>query len=282
MIDVSVVIPVFNAERSLGRCLEAISRQDLPASEYEILVVDNNSTDQSMAIARQHPTAQVLAESRQGAYAARNRGVSVASGRWIAFTDPDCVPRPDWLRRLVARIADPAVHVVMGRDRPAGSSTAVRLLGEYDHRKEIFVTGSADAAIYYGHTNNMIARRATLERVGLFHERARGSDVIFVQHAIARHGTGAVRYEPAAVVDHLEMQSASTYFRKAFIYGRSGYRYSSMVASRPLRHAERMHIFRNTVDACGLSRAEAAYLFALLGIGVACFGCGWRSAAVTG
>lgn len=282
MIDVSIVIPVFNAERSLGDCLDAISRQDLSASEYEVIIVDNNSTDGSMAIARKHPTAQVLAEACQGAYAARNRGVCAARGRWIAFTDPDCVPRPDWLRQLVAHMADPAVHVVMGRDRPAGSSTAVRLLGEYDHRKEIFVTGSSDAAIYYGHTNNMITRRATLDQAGLFHQVARGSDVIFVQNTIARHGTGAVRYEPAAVVDHLEIQSASTYFHKAFIYGGSGYRYSSMVASRPLRHAERMHIFRDTVAACGLSWMESAYLFAMLGIGVACFEAGWRSAAVTG
>lgn len=279
MIDVSIVIPVFNAERSLGACLDGILRQDLSTSRCEVIVVDNNSTDASMSIARRHPAVRLLSEPRQSAYAARNRGLSEAKGKWIVFTDPDCVPRHDWLRRLTERMADPAAKVVMGRDRPAGRSTAVRLLGEYDHRKETFVLASSDAAIYYGHTNNLIARREAFDDVGVFDEGARGSDVIFVQRVLARYGTQAVQYQPDAVVDHLEIRSAGVYFRKAFIYGRSAHRYSSIVAARPLRNAERMYIFRDTIAASGLSRTETGYLFVLLVAGVACYEVGWLAAA---
>lgn len=279
MTDISVVVPVFNAARTLDACLDAIALQDLPEHAFEVLVVDNNSTDATAAIARRHASVRVLAEPRQSAYAARNRGLAQARGRWIAFTDGDCVPRPDWLRRLTSRLADPSVQVVMGRDRPAGPTTAVRLLGEYDHRKEEFVLSSRDPAIYYGHTNNMAARREAFDAAGAFDEGARGSDVIFVQRVLACWGVDAVQYQPDAVVDHLEIGRAADYFRKAYLYGRSARRYASIVPARPLRNGERLRIFRDTVVASGLSRVEAAYLFALLVAGVACYNGGWMAGA---
>jgi glycosyltransferase involved in cell wall biosynthesis len=279
VIDVSVIIPVYNAERSLAACLDALHRQELPARAFEIIVVDNNSTDASMSIARRYPDVRLVEEPRQSAYAARNRGLAEATGGWIVFTDPDCVPRPHWLARLAARLADPSVKVVMGRDRPAGPTTAVRLLAEYDHHKEAFVLGSRDPAIYYGHTNNMAVRREAFAAVGAFDEGARGSDVIFVQRVLARWGVDAVQYEPDAVVDHLEIDRASVYFRKAWLYGKSAYRYASIVPARPLRNGERLRIFGTTVAATELSWVESAYLFALLVAGVTCYYSGWLAAA---
>ena len=75
MTEVSIIVPVFNAAASLGDCLDALLRQDVPAASYEVIVVDNNSTDDSMAVARQRPTVRLLSETRQSAYAARNRGI---------------------------------------------------------------------------------------------------------------------------------------------------------------------------------------------------------------
>ena len=192
-------------------------------------MVDNNSTDDSVAIARRHAAVELYAEPQQGAYAARNCGVAAATGRLIAFTDPDCVPRPDWLRRLTAAMDDPAAMVVSGRDRPTGPGRAVRLLGEYDHVKEELVFAGADASAYYAHTNNLITRREVLDRVGPFDERARGGDVVFVQRALAAYGAGAVRYEPGAMVEHLEIARAAVYFQKARLYGRSARRYVRVV-----------------------------------------------------
>ena len=279
MIDVSIVVPVFNAARTLDACLDGLERQDLPARSREIIVVDNNSTDATAAVARRHASVRLLAEPRQSAYAARNRGLAQAQGRWIVFTDGDCVPRAHWLQRLTSPLADPSVQVVMGRDRPAGKTTAVRLLGEYDHRKEVFALGSRDPAVYYGHTNNMAARRDAFDAVGPFDEGARGSDVIFVHRVLARWGVDAVRYQPDAIVDHLEIDRAAVYFRKAYLYGRSARRYSTIVPARPLSNGERLGIFRDTVAATGLSRREAAYLLALLVAGVACYNGGWIAAA---
>ena len=94
---VSVVIPTYNEERFIRRCLEAVrSQKHYPAELVEIIVVDNGSTDGTVAICREfadiilnHP------ELRVGAM--RNRGARAASGQWLAFLDADCVPDPEWL-----------------------------------------------------------------------------------------------------------------------------------------------------------------------------------------
>lgn len=275
--EISVIVPFRNSARHLRACLEALLQQELTAGNYEVIAIDNNSTDGSPTIARGFPAVRLLSETRQSAYAARNLGLGMARGRLIAFTDADCTPRRDWLRRLSDAMADPRTMLVMGRDLPAGRSLSVRLLGEYDHVKEDFVMTSTDPTIYYGHTNNLIGRRELFDRLGGFDERPRGADVIFVRRTLALYGTEAVRYEPRAIVDHLEIDSPRVYFRKAFLYGQSGRRNSHEIPIRPLRKTERLRVFRETLRAGRLSLSEAGLLLGLLGIGVGCFQLGWLS-----
>ena len=280
MTVVSVIVPFFDASATIGRCLESLVAQEMDPADYEIIAVDDGSTDDSAAIARGFDRVRVLTADRGGAYAARNRGVAVSRGPLLAFTDADCVARPDWLGRMVRAMEDPAARVVTGRDRPAGRSRSVRLLAEYDHRKEELVLGGSDPAVYYAHTNNLITRRELLDRVGGFEERARGADVIFVHRVLALHGTDGVRYEPEALVDHLDIDSARAYFRKAFIYGRSGQRYAGIVDVAPLRARHRLEIFRRAIGASGASPVPAAWLFALLSVGVVLYRVGWLWAAI--
>lgn len=273
---ISVIVPVFNAAPWLGDCLDALQQQDAPAGGFEVIVVDNGSTDGSRAVARGRPAVRLLSEPRQGAYAARNRGISAARGQLIAFTDADCIPRRDWLSRLQQGLAAaPETLVVMGRDIPTGPSSAIRLLGLYDHFKEIFVLASEDPTVYYGHTNCMMTRRQLFDEVGFFDQRPRGADVIFVQRVLERYGTRAVQYQPAAVVSHMEVRSGPVYFRKAFIYGRSARSYRKVVPARPLRNRERLQIFRRVVRDCTLSIPEQLYLLLLLAVGVAAYSLGW-------
>lgn len=278
MTGISVIVPVFNQARRLGDCLDALLRQDVPAGSFEVIVVDNGSSDESMTVARQRPAVRVLSESRRSAYVARNRGIRAAHGALIAFTDADCIPRQDWLSRLQERLVNgPEAMVVMGRDIPTGPSSAIRLLGLYDHFKEIFALSSEDPTVYYGHTNCMMTRRELFDQLGFLDERPRGADVIFVQRVLGRYGTRAVQYVPEAVVRHMEVRSAPVYFKKAFIYGRSARSYRQVVPARPLRNRERLLIFGNVVRDCKLSAPEQGYLLILLVLGVAAFGLGWLS-----
>ena len=98
---VSVVIPVLNGEKVIGRCLDSIRALDYPRERLEVIVADNGSTDQTAEIARSYDVV-VVVEPKPGAAAARNAGIAAARGEWVATTDADCVVHPLWLRQLVA------------------------------------------------------------------------------------------------------------------------------------------------------------------------------------
>ena len=96
---VSVIVPVYNEEALLSSCLRALCAQDYPGP-YEIIVVDNASTDSSREIAHQFPVRVVEEPCKGYAYALR-RGCEQARGEFIACTDADSIVPTDWLRRLV-------------------------------------------------------------------------------------------------------------------------------------------------------------------------------------
>lgn len=273
--EISVIVAAHDAAATIGECLDAIGRQSLDRSGYEIILVDNGSTDSTRDIAARREGVVVVSEPHRGAYVARNAGLRNARGRLIAFTDSDCVPEPDWLERLSASLSAEGARVVMGRDRPVGTGRAIRLLATYDHEKERYVMSHADPEVYYGHTNNLITRREVLDELDGFDPLPRGADVVFVQKVIARYGTEAVRYEGEAVVHHTEIRTARDYFRKAFIYGRSLRGYGRHVQARALTNRERWGLFRRVAAAHDLSPFAAAWFLLLLCAGVGLYGLGW-------
>ncbi len=95
--NISVVIPCYNEEKFLEACLSAIQKQTEQVSE--IIVVDNNSTDRSAAIAKAYG-AKVIKEERQGITPTRNRGFDEARGDIIARCDADTLVPPDWIERI--------------------------------------------------------------------------------------------------------------------------------------------------------------------------------------
>jgi glycosyltransferase involved in cell wall biosynthesis len=96
-IDISVIIPFRNAASHLARCLDSICEQSFAASRYEIIAVDNNSTDNSADVPRRYPRVRLLSETRPGPYAARNHGVRESHGQTLVFTDSDCTVSKRWL-----------------------------------------------------------------------------------------------------------------------------------------------------------------------------------------
>lgn len=112
---VSVVVPAYNHHAALAKCLRALEEQKYPKDRYEVVVVDNGSQESVEPLVRNHPQARAAFEGRPGSYAARNKGVSLARGEIIAFTDADCLPVPDWLERGVATLlASPNCGLVGG------------------------------------------------------------------------------------------------------------------------------------------------------------------------
>jgi glycosyltransferase involved in cell wall biosynthesis len=97
-LQISIVIPVYNEEQHLAACLEAISRQTV--KPFEVLVVDNNSTDATVTVARSFPFVTVLSEKRQGVVYARDRGFNQARGDIIGRIDADTVISQNWVATI--------------------------------------------------------------------------------------------------------------------------------------------------------------------------------------
>jgi glycosyltransferase involved in cell wall biosynthesis len=111
---ISVIVPARNEEKYLGKCLEALSKQDYP--NYEIVVIDNASSDSTSEIARRF-TNRVFREEKIGLSYARNSGFKEARGEIIARTDADSMPPPAWLTELNKVFEnDPKVVAVGGSD----------------------------------------------------------------------------------------------------------------------------------------------------------------------
>ncbi|GLU48257.1 glycosyl transferase [Nocardiopsis ansamitocini] len=109
-----MIVPAFNEEAVIGRCLEALLDQVVPADE--IVVVDNNSTDRTALIAGGYADrgVRVVHEPRQGLVPARDRGFDEATGDILGRVDADTLVEPDWVLRLTEAFADPGVSAVTG------------------------------------------------------------------------------------------------------------------------------------------------------------------------
>lgn len=123
---VTVVVPAFNASSTLPLCLRALANQDYPREAYEVVVVDDGSTDETATIARSAGV-RVLSQPNQGPAVARNAGVAAATGEIVLFTDADCAPAADWIRQMVAPLADPEIAGVKGSYRTQQRDVVARL-----------------------------------------------------------------------------------------------------------------------------------------------------------
>lgn len=130
----SVIVPAYNAAATLDACLYALSRQTVGPDAYEVIVVDDGSTDGSAAVARRHGVT-IVQQAHSGAAAARNEGARRARGQILLFTDADCEPREDWIEKMVMPFAHGAVDGVKGIYRTRQPSLVARFAqAEYEEK----------------------------------------------------------------------------------------------------------------------------------------------------
>ncbi|MEO0350062.1 MAG: glycosyltransferase family 2 protein [Cyanobacteria bacterium P01_A01_bin.15] len=103
---VTIIIPVYNDLRRLQHCLTLLESQTYPKHRYEVIVVDNNSTDNLRSTVEQFSQARYIFEATPGSYCARNKGLTMAQGDIIGFTDSDCAPALNWIEKGAAHIGN--------------------------------------------------------------------------------------------------------------------------------------------------------------------------------
>ncbi len=197
-LDVTVVIPVLNQERTLEACLRSLLRQTYPKDRFEVVIVDNNSSDRTREIIRAFPF-RYAHEPQRSSYAARNRGVSLARGRVVAFMDSDCEADPRWLEEGVGALERAGVDLLAGRIDIVASPIP-NLFEIYDSFKYLDQRRSLrDAG--YAVTANFFSRRDVLESLGRFDGNlVSGGDRELCLRA--REQGLRIAYEPGATVKH--------------------------------------------------------------------------------
>ena len=102
----SIIIPVYNAENYISRCLDSIYHQDISPGDYETILIDDGSTDCTATIlaeyASKYPNIHIIAQKNSGASAARNTGIKLAHGEFITFIDADDYIEQNYLYQLIS------------------------------------------------------------------------------------------------------------------------------------------------------------------------------------
>jgi len=245
---VSIVICSLNGADGVQRCLETLAAQDTTAT-FEVIVVDDGSSDATSEVARQAGAIVIRHESNRGLAASRNAGVGRASAEIVAFLDDDCEADPRWLEQLL-RVYDPAIIGVGGEVRPlvdggysAGflqrNNPLAPLELELSHssalayrlrlyiRAQLAIVPRADRRVVNSLVGaNMSFRRRALEDVGLFDERFTfgGEELDLCWRLHARFPDGSLVVEPAAVVWHRFRPGVRDILRRGRAYGRGSAR----------------------------------------------------------
>jgi len=215
---VSIVVPAYNAERTLGECLAALERQSPPELAREIIVVDDGSSDRTPEVAARYPLVVLVRQANQGPAAARNAGAKRAAGEVLLFTDADCIPTPDWVAEMTAPLTDAAVVAVKGAYRTRQAALVARFAQiEFEERY---------ARLALRPTTDFVDSYSAAIRTGAFWE-AGGFDPAFpdpnnedvdLSYRLARAGRPMV-FNPRAIVYHQHPATLGRYLRTKFWRG---------------------------------------------------------------
>jgi glycosyltransferase involved in cell wall biosynthesis len=216
--EISVVVCTRNRSSLLGRVCEEVLRQDLPGGRWELVIVDNGSTDDTVDIARavesEHPEkVRVVRESVVGLSAARNRGVREARGEAVVFLDDDAFPVAGWLAGLARALCEDGVQCAGGPVDPQFQGELPDwFLGRFLPYLSAWDLGDSERELTYDEYPrgaNIGFRREVFDEAGLFstHLGRKGSDLLSCEEIelclrIERLG-GRIRYVPESRIRHL-------------------------------------------------------------------------------
>jgi len=120
----SVIVPAYNAENTIGKCLESLQKQSF--NNFEVIVVDDASSDSTVEVAKSFPGIKIVKQKHGGPAVGRNNGAKAAKGEILVFTDSDCILDRAWLEQMVKPFEDQSVGGVQGRYKSRQRSLVAR------------------------------------------------------------------------------------------------------------------------------------------------------------
>ncbi|HWO41018.1 MAG TPA: glycosyltransferase [Candidatus Eisenbacteria bacterium] len=230
----SIIIPTFNRPQKLKSCLESLARLDYPRDRFEVAIVDDESDappDAAVAPFRAELDILLLKQSHAGPAAARNTGAAAAKGRYLAFTDDDCQPAPDWLTKLAARYGSLPDCAIGGRTvnglthNPYAACSQLLIDYLYSHYQ------ASSGGLFFT-SNNLALPAEMFRKMGGFDTTftcAGGEDRELCNRWLAQGYP--MLYAAEAIVYHFHTLDLFTFWRQHFNYGRGAFRFHRLRAA---------------------------------------------------
>lgn len=211
--SVSIIIPVFNNGKTLEACLNSILSLDYPQNKYEIIVVDNNSTDESVLIAKTKKVKLLFEKDTQSSYAARNKGINFVHSDILVFTDGDCIVDRDWLKNLTHVFRNKKIGCSVGSIQSYKPQSLVELFSEREGILDQYWTLNC-GYLPYGQTANMAFRKDVFFKIGLFKKELKsGGDADFCWR-MQKHTDFKIKFVSEAKIYHKHRDKVSGLFRQ--------------------------------------------------------------------
>ncbi|MBA7514948.1 Undecaprenyl-phosphate 4-deoxy-4-formamido-L-arabinose transferase [subsurface metagenome] len=167
---ISVIVPVYNEEKNIRSLIERLLDLNFPRNKYEVIVVDNNSKDNTSEIIKEFQVIY-LCETKQSSYAARNKGIKESKGNILAFIDGDCIPDKDWLKNAITRFINEDIDIIAGNiilsinySIPLKLIYIYQLIAMDERQKDSEKEGKCAGG-------NLIVKKEIFEKIGYFDER---------------------------------------------------------------------------------------------------------------
>jgi glycosyltransferase involved in cell wall biosynthesis len=209
MIKISVIIPAFNEEKFLGNCLLSLKEQDF--KDFEIIVVDNNSTDKTREIAKKFGVILVL-EKNQGVAFARNKGAKIAKGEILVFTDADTILPKNWLSRIKEEFErDKELIAFGGSCQFYSGPISARLASKFLLKPFLFLDKFFSGGFNLMGCNMAIKKEAFFE-VGGFNENLKLNEDVEISYRLRK--MGKVKFDP-----NFKVKTSGRRFRYGLIFG---------------------------------------------------------------
>ena len=275
--EVSVIIPAFGREAALTACLDALAAQSLPANRFEVIVCDDgsrvplsNALQEKAHASGERLQLRIVRQPNSGPAVARNRAVAAARGKYLAFTDDDCRPAPDWLERLLQHFeAHPDALIGGGlrgmahADRYARATQAIMSF--------VYAEQARRGGVFLFSTSNLALPASGFRKIGGFSavfKRAAGEDYDLCARW-CRAG-GETVYAPDVLVTHDHAMTLRGFFNQHFSYGHGLLlmRRRSRQGGLPLRRGSfpgsfHLRLIASPFSSSGMRGTGAASLIAL-------------------